>query len=138
MLVPMIECRFYSGREGRRDKARHHLPLGFVVADRPVQQGQHHPDNPLCGGGVVVGQTVELGRELRHDRRFGDPGPLLGAANRTEDQLAERIRPNLAEPTLIAVTIRSAPVRPSTARLTDSTMREAARTMTASRISRLP
>ena len=41
--------------------------------------------------GVVVGESVEIGRELGHDRRFGEPSHSLGTTNRIDHQLAERI-----------------------------------------------
>src|SRR5262245_7243619 len=64
MLVAMFGYRFYSGRKGGSDEARHHLSLRLDVADRPIEQRKHDSDDPLHSLGVVVGQAVEFGREL--------------------------------------------------------------------------
>ena len=68
------------------------LPLGLGVLDRPAQQRQHHPHDPLRGLSVVLAQAAEIAGETGDHGRCGQSSHLLCAAHRADHRLDERIR----------------------------------------------
>jgi cytochrome P450 family 144 len=63
---------------------------------RPEQQRQHQAHDPLRRRRVVAGKAGELGGEIGHRRRRGQPVPPT-ASRRIEEQLARGIGANLGD-----------------------------------------